>query len=113
LLRVGVHASRYTSTPRIAAQVHMLLAARRARAGLLPHPAEEIAAIPADLVDVVPSAADHAVERVRYPRGTEDGSVDAIREALPAGERSRRTAHLRRRVDRVARAAARKHKDGR
>src|SRR6266480_1106709 len=66
-LRVRVHTLGYTSTSRIAAKVHMLLAARCPRPGLLPHPAEQVAAVAADLVDVVPAAADHAVERIRQP----------------------------------------------
>src|SRR6266540_6285501 len=56
LLRIGVDTSRYRSTSRIAAQVHVLLSAGRSWPGLLPDPAHQVAAVTADLVDVVPAA---------------------------------------------------------
>src|SRR6266540_4518607 len=61
ILGVGVHAFRYMSTVRIAAQVHVLLSARRAESRLLPDPAHQVATVAAHFVDVVPAAPDHAV----------------------------------------------------
>src|SRR5205807_948782 len=94
-VRVGVHALRYANTVRIAAQVHVLLAAGGAWAGFLPYPAHEVAAVLADLVDVVPAAPDHAVEGIRYPRRTVDRRMDAVGEPLPTGARLRRAARGR------------------
>ena len=107
-----VLAGRDLRHPRVAAQVDVQLAPRRAGTRLLPYPALEVAAIGRGGVDVVPPAPDDAVERIGHPGRAVDGSVDPARELAPAGERGGLARRLRggpgRRLDRtVAGTAAR------
>src|SRR5262249_52848479 len=75
---VVVDALRDPGSAWVPAQVHVELAARRSHAGLLPHPALEVASVTADGVDVVPSAPDDAVERMRQVGRAVDGRPDPL-----------------------------------
>ena len=95
LRRIVVDALRDARAARISTQVHVQLAPRRAESRLLPHPALEVAAVAANLVDVVPAAADHAVERIGKPRRTVDRRIDPPSELLPSPDRLRRALRSR------------------
>ena len=95
-------AGRDLRAARVRTQVDVQLTAGGTAAGLLPDEALEVAAVRRDRVDVVPLAADLALERVGQPAGAVDGRLDPVRELLPPG----RVGAGRLRLDLRAAAAA-------
>ena len=86
LVGVEIAAGRDPQAPRIAAEIHVHLPTARFE----PDEAEQVAAVRANRVDVGVRAAYVRVERSGNPTRAVNGSMDAVRQLLPAGAPRRR-----------------------